>query len=227
MSTPGRVGQALVRRGYELDIRRPPLGDPLPATLEGHAGAVIFGGPMSANDEDEFIRREIDWISVPLKEEAPFLGICLGAQMLVRQLGGSVAPHPEGIAEVGYYPLKPTEEGRRLIDWPDMVYQWHREGGDVPPSGRLLATGETFANQAFAVGPSAYGIQFHAELTLAMMHRWTVRGARRMELPGTQPRRAHFEGRDVYDAAVRLWLERFLDLWLSGDPRAERARACG
>src|ERR1035437_10684342 len=61
-STPGRVGNVLRALGYRLDIRRPRFGDPLPRTLDGHAGAVIFGGPMSANDPDDFVRREIDWI---------------------------------------------------------------------------------------------------------------------------------------------------------------------
>ena len=59
-STPGRVGHALRKRGYALDMRRPRFGDALPDTLGEHAGAIIFGGPMSANDEDDFIRREID-----------------------------------------------------------------------------------------------------------------------------------------------------------------------
>src|ERR1700736_6089315 len=95
-STPGRIGNALGALGYRLDIRRPRFGDPLPETLEDHAGAVIFGGPMSANDRDNFIRREIDWIAVPLREQRPYLGICLGAQMLAKQLGARVAPHPEG-----------------------------------------------------------------------------------------------------------------------------------
>ena len=98
-STPGRVGNALRALGYPLDIRRPRFGETLPETLEGHAGAVIFGGPMSANDPDDFVRQEIDWISVPLREQRPFLGICLGAQMLARQLGARVAPHPEGRAQ--------------------------------------------------------------------------------------------------------------------------------
>src|ERR1700692_3546304 len=78
-STPGRVGNALRALGHPLDIRRPRFGDPLPETLDGHAGAVIFGGPMSANDPDDYVRREIDWIEVPLRAERPFLGIFLGA----------------------------------------------------------------------------------------------------------------------------------------------------
>ena len=70
-STPGRVGNLLKSRGIPLDIRRPRFGEPLPATLAEHAGAVVFGGPQSANDEDEFVRREIDWLAVPLRERKP------------------------------------------------------------------------------------------------------------------------------------------------------------
>src|SRR3979490_3261731 len=107
-STPGRIGHALKARGVPLDVRRPRYGDALPATLSGHAGAIIFGGPMSANDADDFVRREIDWIAVPLKEKKPFLGICLGAQMLAHHLGSRIYRHPDGHAEVGYYPIRPT-----------------------------------------------------------------------------------------------------------------------
>ncbi len=111
-STPGRVGHALQERGYPLDVRRPRFGDPLPDTMAEHAGAIIFGGPMSANDKDDFVRREIEWIAVPLAERKPFLGICLGAQMLARHLGSRVYPHADGQAEIGYYPIRPTELGR-------------------------------------------------------------------------------------------------------------------
>jgi GMP synthase (glutamine-hydrolysing) len=218
-SSPGRIGQILERRGHRLDIRRPRFGDPLPRTLAGHAGAVIFGGPMSANDDEEWIRREIDWIGVPLKEEKPFLGVCLGAQMMVRHLGGRVESHPRGDLEVGWFQLKPTGEGRALMTrWPTAVYQWHREGFQVPADARLLATGEGFPHQAIGVGRRAYGIQFHPEVTLAMMHRWTVRALDRMIGPGVQSRRQHFDGHDQHDRQMRLWAERFLDLWL--DPNA-------
>ena len=119
MSTPGRVGYHLQGRGYRLDIRRPALGDALPATLADHAAIVVFGGPMSANDETDFIRREIEWLSVPLREQKPFLGICLGAQMLARYLGAKVCFHPEGMVEIGYYPLRVTSFGREVCqEWP-------------------------------------------------------------------------------------------------------------
>ncbi|MFD2236491.1 glutamine amidotransferase [Aureimonas populi] len=212
-STPGRVGQILEAGGLTLDIRRPVLGEALPDTLEAHRGAVVFGGPPSANDSDPYIRHEIDWLDVPLREERPFLGICLGAQMLARQLGGTVGPHPEGLVEVGYYPLEATAAGRHLVPhWPSMVYQWHREGFSLPREAQLLATSDVFEHQAFRYGANAYGVQFHAELTLAMVHRWTTRGHERLTLPGAQGRRAHLEGRAIHDGPVKRWLEQFLGL---------------
>lgn len=213
-SSPGRVGQVLQARGCQLDIRRPRFGDPLPETLAGHAGAIIFGGPMSANDGDDYVRAETDWISVALREEAPLLGICLGAQMMARQLGARVRAHPQGCVEVGYYPLRPTSAGQRLGHWPDKVYQWHVEGIELPRGAELLAEGDQFPVQAFRYGPSAFGVQFHPELTLAMMHRWTVRGAHRFGLPGARPMGEHFTERFVYDAANKAWLEHFLEHWM-------------
>lgn len=210
-STPGRVGQLLHAHGVRLDIRRPVIGDRLPETMDDHRGAIVFGGPPSANDGDDYLKREIDWISVPLAEKSPLLGICLGAQMMAKQLGGEVRPHPDGLVEVGYYPLEVTGAGRALVsDWPSMIYQWHREGFDLPAGAELLAAGERFPNQAFRYGETAYGIQFHAELTLAMVHRWTVHGHERLTLPGAQLRRDHFDGRAIYDAPVRRWLDLFL-----------------
>jgi GMP synthase (glutamine-hydrolysing) len=219
-STPGRVAHILKSRGYPFDIRRPRLGDPLPDSLEHHAGAVVFGGPNSANDEEEFIRREIDWLKVPLHEEKPYLGICLGAQILARHLGASVYCHRDGQVEIGYYPLRVTGAARELCAaWPDHVYQWHREGFDLPRGAQLLAEGDAFPVQAFRWGPCAYAVQFHPEVTHAMMCRWTTRGAARMELPGAQKRPAHFEGRALYDLAIRTWLEAFIEQWVGpGQP---------
>jgi len=213
-SSSGRVGYALKQLGYGLDVRRPRFGDALPATMGEHSGAIIFGGPMSANDEDEFIRREIEWIPVPIKENKPFLGICLGAQMCTRALGGRVFSHPAGQAEIGYYPIRPTAAGLAVVDpWPEQVYQWHREGFDLPEGAELLAEGDMFEVQAFRYA-SAYALQFHPDVTHAMMHRWTTRGHHRLEMPGAKPRAAHFADREVYDFTARAWLGRFLAHWI-------------
>src|SRR4030095_895169 len=148
-STPGRVGNALRALGHRLDIRRPRFGDALPETLDGHAGAVFFGGPMSANDPDEHIRREIDWIEIALREQRPFLGLALGAQMLATQLGAKVAPHPQGITQIGYYPIRPTAAGDAACpNWPERVYHWHREGFELPAGAGLPTEGDAFLKHA-------------------------------------------------------------------------------
>jgi len=100
--------------------------------------------------------------------------------------------------------------------WPDYVYQWHREGFELPHGAELLAEGDIFRVQALRYGPAAYGIQFHAEVTHAMMCRWTTRGHARMELPGAKQRAAHFAERPVYDPAIRTWLATFLERWVEG-----------
>ncbi|WP_374306253.1 glutamine amidotransferase [Methylocella sp.] len=221
-SSPGRIGRILTSLGYALDVRRPRFDDPLPETLEGHAGAVIFGGSMSVNDSEAWIRREIDWIGVALKEEKPFLGVCLGAQMLARHLGHRVCVHPEGRVEVGYYPIHPTEQGHRVCGrrFPDRVYQWHREGFDLPNGADLLASGQDFEAQAFRYGPCAYGFQFHPEVTLPMICRWSARRSERLVAPGARPLHRHLAGWLRHDGAIARWSDAFLRSWVeAGEPR--------
>ncbi len=64
------------------------------------------------------------------------------------------------------------------------------------------------------MGRAAYGVQFHAEVTHAMMCRWTTRGQARMEMPGARQRAEHYADRPVYDPAIRRWLTDFLDHWI-------------
>ena len=185
--------------------------------MDDHAGAVIFGGPMSANDTDTFIRQETDWIEVPLREEKPFLCVCLGAQMLSRHLGGTVTPCPDASIEVGYYPLEVSAAGQALCDWPDHVYQWHTEGFSVPETATHLAGAGRFPNQAMSYGPAAAGVQFHPEITYALVNRWTMSRPDRLVTKGARPRLEHFENHFRHAAAVGAWLEAFL-------PRLLRAK---
>ncbi len=222
-STAGRLGRLLRAQGFELDCRRPCFDDPLPKALSGYAAAIVFGGPMSVNDEASWVRREIDWIGVPLKEDKPFLGICLGAQMLARHLGQSVRPHPQGRVEVGYYPIHPTEHGHRICDcrFPNHVYQWHREGFDLPCGAILLARSQDFEAQAFRYREKAYGFQFHPEVTFSTLCRWTLLTRESMAEPGARPRHRHIEGWFRHDSAVARWSGAFLRRWLAlGQPGA-------
>ncbi|NJN88024.1 MAG: glutamine amidotransferase [Leptolyngbyaceae cyanobacterium SL_7_1] len=215
-SNPGLVGQLLQELGYTLDIRCPAIEQPLPSTMDHHAAAIVFGGPMSANDDDlPFIRAELDWIPTVLTADKPYLGICLGAQLLARTLGAVVAPHPQELREIGYFPIVPTAAGASEFERSLHVYHWHKEGFEVPRGAVLLAKGETFTNQAFRYGRSAYGVQFHPEITQAMIETWTTKVPEQLFLPGAQSLDQHFAGHAHHSCAVRVWLENFLDQWLS------------
>lgn len=216
-STAGRVGELLVERGFELDRRCPNTGEPLPASLDDHAGVIIFGGPMSANDDQlPGIRAELDWLPTALASDRPMLGICLGAQLIARTLGARVGPHPDGLVEVGYYDVQPTEAGRPYFERPGTFYQWHVESFELPAGAIRLAESETCRNQAFRYDDQVFGVEFHPEMTRAMIERWTTspNAIPKMRLPGAQPRAAHLEGYERHAAASERWLERFLDRFL-------------
>ena len=175
-STPGRVGNYLRQRGYPLDIRKPCIGDPLPDTLTQHSGAVVFGGPQSANDNDDFIRREIDWMSVPLKENKPLLGICLGGQLVAKAAHATVTR--ADAPEIGWHPVELLPEagddplfGR--LPARIMAYQWHHYRFDLPGGAVPLATSDVCL-QAFRLGERAWGLQFHCEVTAEMVELWTA-----------------------------------------------------
>ncbi len=223
-STPGHVGRLLAARGHALDIRRPRFGEPLPESLEHHAGTVIFGGPMSANDPDEFVRQEIALIELALREAAPFLGICLGAQMMSLCLGASVAPDPEGHVEMGYYDVTPLPTATLGGPWPSRVYQWHSEGFGLPSGAEPLVTAQgPFPNQAFRFGRAAIGLQFHPEITYAMAARWSGRNETKLaERRGARLRPAHLAEHITASPHVQHWLARFLADWISNSPSDSR-----
>lgn len=214
-SKPGLVGDLLTQKGYALEQRCPALGDPLPDDLTAYAGVIVFGGPASANGSEPFIQKERDWLHTVLAAQIPYLGICLGAQLLAKALGATVASHPAGLREIGYFPIQATVAGQALFPETLWVYHFHNEGFTVPEGAELLATGERFPNQAFRYGDYAYAIQFHPEITASMMAFWTTQAADQLVLPGAQPRDQHFRGHAQYGETVVAWLDEFLDRWLA------------
>lgn len=211
-SNPGRVGGRLRDLGFGLDVRCPNLGERLPGSLDGFDAVVIFGGPMSANDDASVpgVRAQLDFLPTIFETETPTLGICLGAQLLARSLGSTVKRHALGFVEVGYHPIVPTSEGAEHFQGPMMAYQWHREGFDLPHGATCLATGELFKNQAYRYGDRVYGIQFHPEVVRDTIDLWTTKGTEDLDLPGAQPRDEQLRDFDRYDPAIDRWLDGFL-----------------
>jgi GMP synthase (glutamine-hydrolysing) len=189
-------------------------GDALPDDPSLYQGVAVLGGPMSANDDQlPGIRAELEWIPKVVDSGTPFFGICLGAQMLARALGGTVATHPEGRAEIGYYPVFAEAEAADLFGGDLCVYHWHRDGFSIPKGAVRLARGQDFPNQAFRF-QNAYGIQFHPEVTHEMMQTWITESAHRLAMPGAQCPDTQRAGYERHHEPLGDWLDRFLDRWL-------------
>jgi len=214
-STPGRIGQILQEMNYALEIRCPAAGTALPNGLDDYAAVVVFGGPMSANDDLPFIEAELAWIPQVLAAQKPFLGVCLGAQLLARALGAAVTTHPQQQVEIGYTPVQATADGEALFSELSHVFQWHREGFDLPHGATPLLTGEIFSNQAFRYGLGVYGLQFHPEMTRPMLEYWNAKAGDQLDQPGAQASEAQRICHKQHRQAVAQWLRQFLAQWLA------------
>ncbi|NET54689.1 MAG: glutamine amidotransferase [Symploca sp. SIO2E6] len=220
-TNPGPVGYLLQQRGYQLEIRIPSEGTLLPTTMDNYEAAIVFGGAMSVNDSETlpFLRTELDWISTVLGSGKPFLGICLGAQLLAKVLGAKVAPHPQGKAEIGYHQIMPTSSGNQYFDSPLHFYHWNLEGFELPLDAVKLASGNIFENQAFRYGNSAYGVQFHPEMSQTVLDKWVQNKDpeinKALQLPGAQLWDEQMEKHLQYATLVENWLDSFFSLWLS------------
>ena len=134
-------------------------------------------------------------------------GICLGAQMLAKQLGAGVAPHPQGRAQIGYYPIRPTAVGLALSGLAGHVYHWHREGFELPAGAELLAEGSDFPVEAIQSG-SRVRLPVSSRRDLrddASLDHARLRAPR--PAPGARERHHHFADRAVHDVIERAWLE--------------------
>ena len=207
---PGRLGTVLRKYGCEFDIRRPGEGDALPDDLSAYHLVVVFGGPMSANDDDlGNVRAIMDFLPKVVASDTLYLGICLGAQMMARHLGAEIEPHPEGLTEIGYYPVQATEAGQDLFPEEMMVYHWHSEGFGLPVGAELVATGSVFPHQAYHINERIWGIQFHPEVDDETHERWLANSGAKTDRPNGQNPDQQRAGRAKYDAAFGAWFERF------------------
>ena len=214
-----RASARLAANGCPTTWCCPGKGERLPDVHSHYDAAIVYGGPESANDGEDkaYIRREIDFIGRWLGTGKPFLGICLGGQMLARALGARVSLHPEGVHEIGYTEIRPTAAGRAVLPAPLRAFQWHKEGFEVPAGATLLAEAAgAFPNQAFRHGPKAYAIQFHPEVTIPVMNRWIREAGHMLSQPGAHSAERQRADSQTHDAPLATWLDNFLNHWLDG-----------
>jgi GMP synthase (glutamine-hydrolysing) len=176
----GTLADALTRAGLDIRyvdlFRDPPADLPLAET----AGLVVLGGPMNADEVDRypFLKLDVQWIQQAIKAKLPLLGICLGSQLLAKALGARVYRNP--VKEIGWYPVELLSAAAvdPLFAQSGMttVFQSHGDTFDLPQGAVLLASGSSCKHQAFRWGANAYGLQFHIEMTAAMIDDWLSAG---------------------------------------------------
>lgn len=186
---PGVFSEVMRERGAEQVAVELDAGEPLPDWREFDA-VLAMGGPMGAGDDADhpWLAAERALVRDAVEAGRPFLGVCLGVQLLAAALGARV--YAADRAEVGLLDVELTAEGRadplfaglgdRLVS-----LQWHGDTFDLPAGGVRLAGSAAVPNQAFRVGERAYGVQFHLEVTGEMAREWGAVPAYRDSLAET------------------------------------------
>jgi GMP synthase-like glutamine amidotransferase len=231
---PGVYEDVLREQGATIHRVELDEGEPLPDRREADA-IVCMGGPMSATDDAElpWLAAEKTFIADSVRAGVPFWGVCLGVQLLAASLGARVYPGPA--PEVGVLPVELTAEG---LDDPVFAglppvlptLQWHGDTFDLPEGAVRLAGSPAYPNQAFRFGPTAYGVQFHVEVSPELAREWAAvpeyaESLERVLGPGALD---ELIGRLETDAAEMLahgsrLFERWLDHALVVSPSSTRA----
>jgi GMP synthase-like glutamine amidotransferase len=157
-------------------------GEILP-DIDDYDAVVLMGGPMSANDERKypFIAQEIEIARRCLNENKKLLGICLGSQIMAKAFGGRVYQGAQ--KEIGWYDLNLSSDmppdkikcalsqnpETRLYENNFKVFQWHGDTFELPQNVKHLASSELYKNQGFKYNDITYALQFHIEISQAMI----------------------------------------------------------
>ena len=169
--------ETVARSGSPLRVVRVDQGDPIPSvdTVRTMAGLVVMGGPMGVHDDLPWLAAERALLREAVDAGVPVLGICLGAQQLALALGGDVRRGDTvecGVGEVHLSSAAVRDAVFGRAPTPLPCVHWHGDTFSLPPGAVHLARSDAYENQAFRVGDRAYGLQFHVEVTGALVAHW-------------------------------------------------------
>ena len=202
----GTLGAVLAEEGYTLIYLDPTVDTIYSEPVLQADLLIILGGPIGAYDEQlyPFLHDELKLVRQRVASGNPLLGICLGAQLIARAMHADV--YPMGVKEIGFSPLTLTAAGQdsplaALMDTP--VLHWHGDQFDVPEGAVLLASTQVGAHQAFAVGNTILGLQFHLEADTANIEQWLVGHASELAQTGIDPVALRSEAINLGDRLTR------------------------
>jgi GMP synthase (glutamine-hydrolysing) len=175
-----RFGEWLTEQGLAIRVVRPFAGEPVPTSLDEDA-LLVLGGDMSSLDDDGFA-----WLADirsllcrSVESSRPVLGICLGGQLLAQSFGGTVTVGDRGVeagvVQVRWRPEARTDELFADLPTPFLAGSMHRDMVRTLPEGAVwLGHSDMYPHQAFRVGISAWGVQFHPEVSLSSYREWVA-----------------------------------------------------
>ncbi len=175
---PERLGDWLREAGIEFRVIRPYAGEAVPDSIAEDA-LVVLGGDMGAHDESDhpWLADIKELLRTAVASETPTLGICLGGQLLAAATGGRVERGSDG-TEAGTVvsDLRPEAAADPLFGGlPARIRMMtmHRDAiTELPPGAVWLADSDPYPHQGFRVGPAAWGVQFHPEISPATYRGW-------------------------------------------------------
>jgi len=174
---PGYLGEFLQRRGIPWEMVCIDENHPIPQRTDDVSALVFMGAAVSVNDDLPWVEGELQLIRKAFAEDLPVMGVCFGAQLMSRALGGTVS-RGKGM-EIGWHPLERVEIGGAddwLADLPLRfdAFHWHADTFSLPPASRHILRSACFPHQGFVMGDHI-GLQFHLEMTREMVEHWVER----------------------------------------------------
>ncbi len=173
---PGTYAARLADAGIAFNVAMPFIGGEIPP-IEEVSAVIVLGGSMGVNDTGThpFLTQVKEYIRAALGVEKPYLGICLGGQLLADVTGARVTSNlyeEIGVRRVNLS-LKGIEDSLfRSVPAHFDTFQWHNDSFALPEGATHLACSDACPNQAFRYGEKAYGLQFHPEVNEGIVTAW-------------------------------------------------------